>query len=141
MFTVKSHYPVRFGMVSVDKIYSDYDVESSDRYRKNPVHFQRLLESVVHGGLRNPLVVQTRLDGLAEVTVGYSRIWAAKKAGVSSVACFVNDAVNLYPEFEAVLSIDHARKFFRDQPVKIIFTKIGISTSEPLVDDKSWWQD
>lgn len=108
-------------------------------------HYQRLEQSILKEGLRNPLVITCGLPRkrdlkhlppemlalppqdllLLEGTAGGSRLWAAQKLGIK-VPCIVNDWHGRFDDCPEIVSPEDARKYFKDQPALVkIDPKLG----------------
>jgi len=138
---LKSVNPIRYGLVPIDKLINNHPpTESGQRYTELKQHFDKLVESMKNEGVRNPLIGLSCPDGSVRIEVGYSRAWAAKEAGIEFVPCFINDASNAYEDFEVIMNINHARQFFKDQPHLVKIMRHGITSTEPLMGEKTWWE-
>lgn len=138
---LKSVNPIRYGLVAVDKLINRGDpTNNPTRFAELKEHFDKLVQSMKDEGVRNPLIGTSHPDGSVRIEVGYSRAWAAKEAGIEFVPCLVNDAANIYEDFEVIMNINHARQFFKDQPHLVKIMRHGITSTEPLVGEKTWWE-
>lgn len=133
-------YDIRYGELDISLFVNPKPPPSiPDRFEAKKKYFDKLLKDVAENGLRNPLICSGRPDGTVLVEVGYSRIWAAQEAGIKKVKCFVNDSAKYFSNLELIETLEQAREKFVDQPALIKIYRYGITSSEPLVEGKSWW--
>lgn len=119
------------GRAAREAIMREYEIEMN----KLCGHYEKLEESVIKEGLRNPVIIScgfprrckmehlppelklkppaSRL--LLEGTTGGSRLWAAQKHNVP-LPCFINDFSNSYKGKNRILTVSQARKLYKDPP-------------------------
>lgn len=118
------------------------------RFNEVSGHYDRLLESVEHEGMRNPIMVsaghlerrkRTELPPnvrnvenlIVSEYLGGSRLWAAAKLGVD-VPCIVNDYTDTLPDAEILKTPAHVLAKFTDRPARIEMQRHGPVTLNNL---------
>ena len=127
---------VKFGYFNPNDI---AEIAAFERPNKPKDQEQLLVNSIKKEGVRNPLICVAYDGKDTYVTVGHHRLWAAKRSNTKQIPIIVNDFCNRYPALEVISSIEEARAKFKDQPNIVKSFRTGISTSEPLVNNETWW--
>lgn len=92
--------------------------------------FEKLEESIVNHGLRNPICL-TAKDGILDIRYGGSRLMISQKHNLK-VHAIVADFDDRFPDAETADPNDpvtFVRSKFVDQPKKVIFKPHGINIS------------
>ena len=128
---------VKFGYLSPNDL---VDIRAFKRPKMPDDQEQLLAKSIEKEGVRNPLICVAYEHRTTYVIVGHHRLWASKKVKTEQVPVIINDFCNRYPDFEIINSLEEVRTKFKDQPNIIKSFKLGVSTSEPLINNETWWQ-
>lgn len=129
---------VKFGYVPITEIHEKLSIDMNTDNRRE--HREKLIQSIKNEGVRNPLICSAFDGAPTFVQVGHHRLWAAKKAGARELPVIVNDFCNRYPTFEILGSLTEVRTKFKDQPNLVKSFRSGVSTSEPLINNETWWK-
>jgi len=89
--------------------------------------FIKLEQSILNEGFRNPIAITAKKDGI-KCTYGGSRLMIAQKHNLK-ISCIISDYDNIFPDAKLVRDVREARKYFLDDPQKILRKPNGVRVS------------
>lgn len=89
--------------------------------------FIKLEQSILKNGFRNPIVITASRRRIV-TRYGGSRLMIAQKHNLD-IPCIIADFDEIFPEGIRLKTIDDIRRYYTDQPRKILLKEYGINMS------------
>lgn len=119
-------YKIKYAIIEANIIENTIQ-PAQERIDKMKNWFEKLEESILKEGIKNPVVINAKKDGIKSC-YGGSRIMIAQKHGLK-IPAIIADFDNIFPDAEVLTQPTHIIKKFFTPPAKIRQKPHGISIS------------